>query len=99
MNADIRTLHVTLRTLYICIYCMCVCDAVSLKNSQCMCNGSALKLVTPEYKSVNQCTCMSAEDCRTEVLTLQQQRWVVGGMGEGGVWVDGIKRESEKERE
>ena len=84
MNAEIGTVHVTLHTLYICIYCMYVYDAVSLKNSKCMWNGSALKLVTPGYKSVNQCTCMSAEDCRTEVLTLQQQRWAVGGMGEGG---------------
>lgn len=99
MNAEIRTPHVTLCTLYLCIYCMYVYDAVSLKNSQCMCNRSALKLVTPGYKSVNQCTCMSAEDCRTEVLTLQQQRWVVGGMGGGGVGGRNKEKKRERERE
>ncbi len=48
---------------------------------RCMCNGNALKLVTPGYESVNQRACVSAEDCRTEVLTLQQQRWGCGGGG------------------
>lgn len=35
--------------------------------------GHPLKLVTTGCKSVNQHTCMPAEDCRTEVLTLQWQ--------------------------
>jgi len=38
-----------------------------------MCNENALELVTAGYKSVNQHTSMSAEDCRTEVLALQRQ--------------------------
>lgn len=58
----------------------------------CMCNGNALKLVTPGYESVNQRTCVSAEDCRAEVLTRQQQRWGWGG----GMWVDERKGESKR---
>lgn len=52
---------------------VCVFVSAILKNSKCMCNGNALKWGMPD-KSVNQCACVSAEDCRTEVLTLQEQR-------------------------
>lgn len=49
---------------------MCVCVAVN-----------ALNLVTLGHESLKQCTCVSAEDCGTEVLTRQQQR-----LGWGGGW-------------
>lgn len=50
-----------------------------------MCDGNALKLVMAGYKSVNQHTSMSAEDCRTEVLTRQWQSTggLCAGWGEG----------------
>lgn len=97
MNAYTHTASNLIGTAHICICGMYV--AASLKQQKCMRIGNALKLVTPGYKSVNQRTCVSAEDCRTEVLTLQRREgwWVVGGWSCGWTKIKrGGKRESNR---